>query len=224
MGQKHHRRDTALKRALVLTEGQTESLFIKKMLSPYFVARCSTFLIPKMITTKRPIGRPHYMGGTNSYGQIKSETKRLLNDSDAVFVTTMIDYYAFPGDAPGMNSRPPGPGNSRVTHVESAIEHDLKHPRFVAHLTLHETEALAFTDIDRVQQEFPAEHRIEDLRAIRSVLQPEEINEQPETSPSHRLLQLFPEYRKTINGLDRIRAACPHFNAWLTRLESLRPT
>ncbi len=66
----------------------------------------------------------------------------------------------------------------------------------------------------RVRQEFP---------------NPEEINDDPHTSPAHRIRSVFPEYEKEIAGsliaidigLNKIRAACPHFNAWVTWLESL---
>jgi hypothetical protein len=32
----------------------------------------------------------------------------LLRDSSTTVLTTMLDYYAFPGDAPGMADRPHG--------------------------------------------------------------------------------------------------------------------
>ena len=64
--------------------------------------------------------------------------------------------------------------------------------------------------------------------AIRDgVATPEDINERPEYAPSTRIKSLFPAYKKTLHGptaaarigLDRIRAECPHFNAWMDRIE-----
>ena len=58
---------------------------------------------------------------------------------------------------------------------------------------------------------------------------PEEINDSPLTHPSRRVVELVPAYQKPIFGniaaleigFDRIRSECPHFRAWLERLESL---
>jgi len=57
----------------------------------------------------------------------------------------------------------------------------------------------------------------------------EEINDNPATVPSRRLLTLFPSYQKTFHGplivkktgLEKIREECRHFNQWLTQLENL---
>jgi Domain of unknown function (DUF4276) len=53
----------------------------------------------------------------------------------------------------------------------------------------------------------------------------------PQSAPSKRIMAQIPEYEdaKTVVGpqvaeligLDTIRAKCPHFNAWLSRLEML---
>lgn len=68
------------------------------------------------------------------------------------------------------------------------------------------------------------------MKAIRaSVASPEEINEGPTTAPSKRLLGLFPGYQKTLygpmaaaaQGLAPLRAACPHFNQWVSVLVAL---
>jgi hypothetical protein len=56
---------------------------------------------------------------------------------------------------------------------------------------------------------------------------PEEINEGATTAPSKRIQAIFPTYQKKVHGpltvqrigLDRIRAGCPHFDAWVRLLE-----
>ena len=58
---------------------------------------------------------------------------------------------------------------------------------------------------------------------------PEEINDSPQTHPSRRIVDLMPNYQEPLFGnlaaleigLGRIRAECPHFRAWLERLEQL---
>ncbi|MCD6287023.1 MAG: DUF4276 family protein, partial [Anaerolineae bacterium] len=59
---------------------------------------------------------------------------------------------------------------------------------------------------------------------------PEEIDDDPQGSPSHRIRSVFPEYEKNLAGsliaidigLEPIRDACPHFDAWVGWLEDLR--
>lgn len=62
---------------------------------------------------------------------------------------------------------------------------------------------------------------------------PEDINDSPQTAPSKRLEALCPGYSRQKPrlgpliaehiGVERIRAACPHFDQWLQRLETLSP-
>jgi hypothetical protein len=58
---------------------------------------------------------------------------------------------------------------------------------------------------------------------------PEDINDNPLTAPSKRIISIAPGYKKTLDGmfiideigLDKIRAECPHFNKWMILLEEL---
>ena len=58
---------------------------------------------------------------------------------------------------------------------------------------------------------------------------PEDINDNSETAPSKRIVKVISQYEKVVYGsliameigLDAIRAECPRFSDWLTRLESL---
>ena len=58
---------------------------------------------------------------------------------------------------------------------------------------------------------------------------PEDIDDGPMTAPSKRLREVFAAYQKPLHGplavaaigIDRIRAVCPHFHHWLTRVEAL---
>jgi hypothetical protein len=58
---------------------------------------------------------------------------------------------------------------------------------------------------------------------------PELINHDPDTHPKARLRDLTGDYKETRDspallekiGIETIRRACPHFGAWLTRLEAL---
>ena len=59
---------------------------------------------------------------------------------------------------------------------------------------------------------------------------PEHINDNPETTPSKRILRQCSGYNKVLHGtliacdigLDLIRKDCHHFNEWLNHLEELK--
>ena len=94
-------------------------------------------------------------------------------------------------------------------------------------LALHEFEAFLFTDPAITAAVIPAPEKTPELIAISEGFAPEDINERVDTAPSKRLEQVFPTFKKTLHGptaakrigLEAIRARCPHFNSWLTRLE-----
>jgi hypothetical protein len=219
-----------MKRIHILVEGQTEETFVKDALASHLLAR-NLSLVPVILKTKRLKSGGHFKGGITSYTQVKGDLGRLLADSSAACVTTMLDFYGLPEDFPGASTRPAGTCYERVEHVERAFAADLLHPRFLPYLALHEFEALLFTDLARcalafsdVPEVIPALQKHRD-----SVKSPEEINEGPKTAPSKRILEAYPAYQKTLHGplavleigLAPLRAACPHFNQWVSRLEGL---
>ncbi|MGH8019106.1 MAG: DUF4276 family protein, partial [Opitutaceae bacterium] len=95
-------------------------------------------------------------------------------------------------------------------------------------LALHEFEAWLFSSPDELPRALTETNKRAKFAAIRAAVDtPEEINERPEFAPSKQILKLFPAYKKTLHGptvaarigLQRIRTECPHFNAWLDKLE-----
>lgn len=218
-----------MRRVLILVEGQTEERFVKDVLCEYLWAR-GVDPIPKVATTKRVKRGPDFKGGITDYQKVENDIRRLLNDTAAVAVTTFIDYYALPPDFPGMSSRPTGAPLDRARHVETEWECTIGHDRFRAFLMIHEYEALLFVKPDELSTALYKPSILPQLQTIRSSFTtPEEINDNPLTAPSKRILQLLPGYQKTLHGpmvtkrvgLDTIRRECPHFNDWLTWLESL---
>jgi len=59
----------------------------------------------------------------------------------------------------------------------------------------------------------------------------EDINDNPTTIPSKRILDLLPEYVKTVSsllilkqiGLTKLREDCPHFGQWIIKILRLAP-
>lgn len=218
-----------MKRVLVLVEGQTEERFVKDILAPH----CWTLgkdPTPKVVTTKRVKRGPDFKGGISEYQKVENDLYRLLGDSGAEAVTTFIDYYALPSDFPGMRERPQGASLLRARHVEAAWAQRIGSRRFRPFLMLHEFEALLFVNPELLGKALYAEDKVAALNAIRAeVTSPEEINDDPRTAPSKRILSLLPGYQKTLHGpiisgrigLTEIRRVCPHFNEWLSWLEEL---
>lgn len=215
-------------RVLVLVEGQTEETFVKEVLAPYLAPR-NVYLQYTILKTRREVDRPDFRGGVVSYHQLRGDVLRLLNDTGAAAVTTMLDYYGLPRDFPGRATLPASAGYTRVAHLEAAFAADIGNRRFIPFLTLHEFEALMFSDPDTVADEFPAVRA--ELHAIRDAFgSPEEINDDPDTAPSKRLNELLGDaYQKTLHGplitmtigIEMIRRECRHFNEWVERLASL---
>lgn len=217
------------KKVLVLLEGQTEEGFVKRVLGPYLVSK-EIFLLPTIIKTKKEIRGPDHKGGVNSYQQVKRDLAPLLNDTSADIVTTMIDYYALPTNFPGYDLRPNGSCFERVEFMETEFANDINNTKFIPYLQLHEFETLIFACADKLPIAFiDVASKIAQVTAINDAHNsPEEINENPNTTPSKRLKIIFSEYQKTFHSqlilsqtnIEDIRSKCAHFNSWLVKLET----
>lgn len=217
------------KKVLVLVEGPTEEGFVRRVLGPHLSIK-EIFLTPTIIKTKKEIRGPDHKGGVNSYRQVKRDLATLLKDTSADIITTMIDYYALPSDFPGYNLRPNGNCYTRVEFMESEFGQDINNTKFLPYLQLHEFETLVFASEEKLSTAFiNLPRKIAQVSAINILFtSPEEINENPNSAPSKRLLNIFPDYQKTYHSqlilsqvsIDELRVKCSHFNSWLSKLES----
>ena len=219
-----------MKRVHISVEGQTEETFIRDVLQPYFDP-IGLYLTPVLLKTRRVSGRPTDKGGYVPYSKVKREILALLGDTSAAAVTTMYDLYALPESFPGLETLPEGIGIHKAEHLEAALSQDIGSPRFHPYIQLHEFEALLFTSPEHICTWLSGTDRnLLDLRRIRQKFpNPEEIDDDPDCSPSHRIRSVFPEYEKNLTGsliaidigLDAIREACKHFDAWIALLEEI---
>src|SRR5438045_1766630 len=118
------------KRVHFLVEGQTEETAVREMIAPYFDAAgwLSTLSIVK---TKRPAGGPSFRGGLTTWSQLEREIRLLLRDTSIDVLTTVVDYYGFPADCPGMAERLRlNSAEERVECVESALAKAIGDVRF----------------------------------------------------------------------------------------------
>lgn len=218
-----------MKRVLILVEGQTEERFVKDVLQPHLLS-LGIAPQPKLVTTKRVKAGKHFKGGVTQFKKIEDDLRRLLGDTGAILVTTMLDFYGFPKDFTGWQQVVAKQPHQRVQQLEQALAAHFNHQRFCPYLMLHEYEAMLFAAPQvtaRTLNHEPLAARMQEIRD--ACTGPEKIDEGEETAPSKRILELFPRYRKPLHGplavgrisLPQVRAVCPHFNGWLAALEKL---
>jgi hypothetical protein len=215
-------------RVNIIVEGQSEETFVRDVLAPYLGAS-GVFAKARSIETSRSRGRI-FRGGVISYLKAKRDIQRWISEDQGAVVSTMLDLYALPGDFPGMATLGGKVGLAKASHLESALLADIGGLNFVPYIQLHEFEALLFTSPETIDQSIPGASRLSELRAIRADYDsPEGINDHPQTAPSKRLKALFPSYDKVLysrtilekTGIDEVRKACGHFDAWIASLLQL---
>ena len=220
----------------LFAEGTTELVFARDVLVPHLAGFGVYLSNPILVAHARKKGRVH-RGGGRRFRPMQNDIERRLKEdrSDDVFFTTMIDLYALHQDFPGRQeadrllSRP----HDQVTHLEASWQKETNDRRFLPFIQLHEFEAYLFTDTTKLSEFFDDSSRgIEVLQSVADgAPSPELIDDGQHTAPSKRIISQFPTYKKLkatvgpqmakLIGLQKIRAACPHFDTWLRRLEQL---
>ena len=229
-------------RLLVHVEGLTEENFVREVLAPHLYRHGYSRVRGRLMGRSRP---RHKRGVIRGWPEAKRGIIGHLRGDQYAISTTMIDYYGLPehsaGAWPGRAEARKRPLPNRAAHVEDAIRRDLQGElggglqadRFVPYVMLHEFEAMLFSDCTLFAQGIGRPDLEPEFQAIVDAAGgPEAIDDAPSGAPSKRLEALNPKYDKLHLGvpaarnigLDKIRAACPHFNAWLTRLEEIPAT
>ena len=213
-------------RVLILAEGYTEELFIKRILAPYLLPH-NVFPRVTIIHTRKVQDAADFKGGNITWGKVNPLLKRLLNDRDAALVTTCFDFYGLHKDFPKSKA---GDGYKKVLELEAWVKQKFNDRRLHPYFFLHEFEAMMFVRPEELASQTDRQDVLSKLQEVKAGCSaPEEINDHPDTAPSRQIKKLIPSYKKTGHGisvihnigLDAIRAECPHFNEWLTKLESL---
>jgi len=215
---------------VVLVEGQTEKIFVEELLCPYTAER-NVYLRPIIFT------KPGEKGGDVRFSRAERDIGSHLKQRPETYVTLMMDYYGLK-EWPGLTE-----SRQQKEHVKKAeiinietqkmvqnlFPEQNRGRRFIPYVSMHETEALYFSD-----PEIIAEALNIDLAEIELILRkcggPEAINDNVETAPSKRLSKLSRnKYKKTTNGIaiakrigiQRMRECCPLFNLWIGKIENL---
>jgi hypothetical protein len=223
-------------RLYIFAEGQTEQTYGDTVLKHHLATFGVYVQGPILIAHAKKKGRVH-RGGGRKYLTMRNDIMRLLAQEKAndTYFTTMIDLYGIHSDFPGLaeaeNLR--HLPRQRVEQLEEEFANDINDRRFIPHIQLHEFEAILFVN-PAAFETFYADcaKQIVALQAIAQThASPEDIDDGAQTAPSKRLIAQFPDYEgaKRIAGpqiaanigLEAVRGKCPHFDAWLARLEKL---
>ena len=223
-------------RLRVHVEGETEEEFVKQLLAPYLGERGFASVDARIMGGAR---QRRQRGGVRSWASFRNELVLQLKSDPHLFHTSMVDFYGMPAHGnrawPGRMEAAEMPQNRKGQHVAEQMLADLRatrpgEERFVPFVTMHEFEALLFSDCEAFADAVEMPELAEPLLHIRSQFEsPEHINDGRETAPSKRVLTLHPRYAKVVEGtaaaeavsLARMMEQCRHFAGWLRRLETL---
>jgi hypothetical protein len=223
-------------RLYLFAEGETEQTFADTVLKPH-LAKFGVYLSrPVLIAHARRRGKVH-RGGGRKYTPMKDDILRFLKQERGgeVFFTTMIDLYAIHPEFPGLTEAEKlrHVPDKRVEALEQAFTSDIGDVRFVPYIQLHEYEAYLFSDPTWFRYFY--DHHEKQMAALKAIADkhatPELIDDGQDSAPSKRIIAELPDCEDAkpavgpqvaeLIGLEVIRGKCPHFAAWLSRLEQL---
>lgn len=217
-------------RLLILVEGQSEEIFVKRTLTPFLAERGVYVQPPVVLWTKRSPRGGGFRGGVSGWNQIRRNLLPLTRDTGA-WVTAMLDFYGLPEDFPGcLDALEPGNPHCQAIALQERFAEEIGHSRLIPFFALHEFEAWVFSIPEAVAEHFGQVGLTPKLQQILTQTGgPELIDHGLDTHPKARLKALVTDYKETSDGptilnklgIPAIRDRCPHFSAWLQRLEAL---
>ncbi|HBH29393.1 MAG: DUF4276 family protein [Desulfofustis sp. PB-SRB1] len=215
---------------VVLVEGPTEQRFVKHLLAPYLADR-SVYLTPIILD------KPGERGGDVKFARAKNDIGRHLKQRRDTWITLLVDYYGIRGDWPGYaeskrqidhTQKAAIMNQATAEQVQQLFPKQNQSSRFIPYVSMYEIEALYFSDPACIAKKLGVARRQVDA-ILEECKEPEQINDHSTKAPSKRLDGLSDRFKKTSTGIAiaeeigicKMREACPLFDAWLTKLESL---
>lgn len=199
-----------MSKLLVHVEGETEEAFVESVLAPHLYERGYYVVTPRLFGKPRRKGVP-------VWDVARREFLKELAEKQSYLHTTLVDYYGMPaveGKAwPGRVEAQRLEAPNRAVHVEQAILRDLGESgwRFIPFVVMHEFGGLLFSDCDVLAKTV-------DRPDLRSVFQ--NILAQADVEKLCNYDKRFHGRMAAEDiGIAAIRAACPHFLAWMETLE-----
>ncbi len=209
-------------RLAVSVEGPTEEEFVKTVLLDH-LRPMAIEIQPVLIGRARTSDKG---GGNVTIDRLASEMASLYRSFDTV--TSLVDFYGF-RDKGGRTVQELE--NDLHIEVGNRIGGSWNETKVFPYVQQYEFEGLLFADVEAFGGliDVPDESVVA-LRRIRGQFRtPEDINDDPNMAPSKRIVGAIPRFRKSVHGpqvaetmgLESMRAECPRFNEWVSRLESL---
>lgn len=219
----------------IIVEGQTEEQFFKKNLQQHYIASTGNyqhyFQVVVMPSKRNTYARIH-KGGSINYENCVANIKRFLHQAaHCELVLLVFDYYGIHESFKDHLDQSHLTLADKIAAIQERLEQEINNSRFKFRLQVHEFEALLFSDILAISNHFNKNDAFPVLERILNKFDnnPELINDHPKTTPSKRLAQIFPSFRKTSDGLqiaDKIainlfREKCSHFDKMCQLIDDL---
>jgi hypothetical protein len=218
-------------RVYVVVEGPTEESFVDNVLAPALWPY-EVYLVPRIV------GVPGHQGGNVNYARAKKDVLLQLKQDKTAYCSTMFDMYGLGEGFPGTPLPPNLQNIAKVARIEEAMKANIvaeipdlrPDVRFIPYLQLHEYEGLLFSDPVAFAAGIGQQHLRHQFEQVRrNFATPEDINDDPNTAPSKRVLAAYPAYSKVLDGtlaartvgIAKMRLECPHFRRWIESLEAL---
>ena len=215
----------------VLVEGQTEEQFVKKVLFNYLGTK-EIFIEPVILKTK-VTPQKSYKGGRISLEKAVKEIKKMLTPKYDI-VTTFLDFYGLEKSFIPDNISSNMPVYEKVQAVEDNFYKKINNNKFLPYIQIHEFETFLFINPKITAENLLNCNKEEIETEINDTLEkyncnPELINDSVLTSPSKRIMSMYPRYQKQLSGaficsalgIENIRKSCRHFSEWINKLENL---
>ena len=223
-----------MKRIFIVVEGETEERFLRQLVYSHFISRGIHIEGQQWITNRKLSTK----GGGNNFDKIENHVKNLVSrykTDSSVFISTMIDLYAFPKQGNTIydnDVKRVVNGKQKAQLLQIKFAERISYRNFIPYVQLHEFETLLLTKPDALMNFFTDKlGAIENIKNEIIGMLPEEINDTPQGAPSKRIIKHLPAYEKQKTtagvttaekiGLPFLRDHCPHFNEWITALESV---
>jgi hypothetical protein len=218
-------------RLRILVEGASEEDFVTEVLAPSLWAQNG------IVATATAIGRSSGRQGIVPWKTALRTIRNSHFEDPALYVTTMVDYYAMPFCWPGREGAAAQPYTSRASFMAAKMSEAVagemgaswQRHRFIPNVLIHEFETLLFSDPTAVSKALgPAVLETRMHKVLQDFTSPEAINDRRDTCPSQRLMRIYQEenlghYDKRNHGniaileigLETLRITCPQFGDWL---------
>lgn len=212
-----------MRRLEIIVEGQTEVEFVKNIIAPYFL-KGDVLVSPICIRTS-----PNHRGGMTNYELMRNDIIASLRSKNQELVVSMfVDYFRIPQKRmPGYELWKDERDHYRqALLMEKSIFNDINDRRFVPYIQMHEFESLLFSSSAGFEKYWDADKVTQVCDIVSKFSNPENINTSPDGAPSKRLLNICPEYQKSIDGniialevgFDEMLKKCPKFATWISEL------